>query len=54
MIDYLKKFNRDIRGASAIEYALIASLISIVIIGAATVLGTTLDSTFSSIASLLG
>ena len=54
MIDYLKKFNRDIGGASAIEYALIASLISIVIIGAATVLGTTLDGTFSSIAALIG
>ncbi len=39
-------FHRDERGATAIEYALIATLICVVVIGALTALGTTLSSNF--------
>jgi pilus assembly protein Flp/PilA len=40
-------------GATAIEYGLIASLIAVVIIGALTLLGSSLTSTFSSVAASL-
>jgi len=50
----IDQFKTDESGATAIEYALIASLISILIVGAATILGTTLTATFSNIATLLG
>ena len=39
----------DARGATAMEYALIASLISIVIITGLTAVGTTLSTFFSSV-----
>ncbi|AGK49566.1 flp/Fap pilin component family protein [Burkholderia thailandensis MSMB121] len=42
---------RDESAVSAIEYALIASLIAIVIIGAVQVVGTNLQSVFSTVAS---
>ncbi len=54
MVKSLDEFLSDESGASAIEYALIASLISIVIIGGATILGTTLEATYNSIATFLG
>jgi pilus assembly protein Flp/PilA len=44
---------RDESGATAIEYGLIAALISVVIIGAITLVGTNLSGTFASIASSL-
>lgn len=44
---------RDEQGTTAIEYALIASLISMGILTAATSLGTTLTSTFNSVATAL-
>lgn len=37
---------RDERGATAIEYALIAGLVSIVIVGAATSIGSSITSNF--------
>ena len=37
------------RGAAAVEYALLVTLIAIAIIGAVTLLGTTLSDTFDSI-----
>ncbi len=43
----------DDQGATAIEYALIAALISIVIVGAATSIGTSLTTTFNSVAAAL-
>lgn len=49
MILNLKKFLKDEDGATAIEYGLIAALISVVIIGAVGALGTTLNDTFTSI-----
>ncbi|MBO3034420.1 Flp family type IVb pilin [Burkholderia pseudomallei] len=42
---------RDESAVSAIEYALIASLIAIVIIGTVQVVGTNLQSVFSTVAS---
>jgi pilus assembly protein Flp/PilA len=47
-------FMTDQRGATAIEYALIAAGISIVIVVAVNSIGTSLNSTFSSISSQLG
>jgi pilus assembly protein Flp/PilA len=44
---------RDESGATAIEYGLIAALISVVIIGAITAVGTNLSSTFQSVANAL-
>ncbi len=41
-------FARDERGATAIEYALIASLIAVVIIGAVTSLGTAVGNLFTT------
>jgi len=46
----LKRWIADIRGAAAIEYSLIASLISITIIGALGTVGTNLAQTFTVIA----
>jgi pilus assembly protein Flp/PilA len=48
------RFVNDQRGATAIEYALIAAGISIVIVVAVNSIGTSLNSTFSSISSQLG
>jgi pilus assembly protein Flp/PilA len=44
---------RDENGATAIEYGLIAALISVVIIAAVTLVGSNLQGVFSSIASAL-
>jgi len=50
----LKKFLRNESGATAIEYGLIAALISVVIIGAVTTVGTKLNTTFTSVSGALG
>jgi pilus assembly protein Flp/PilA len=47
-------FLNDERGASAIEYGLIAALIAAVIIGAVTGIGEQVESTFVSICTSLG
>lgn len=49
----IKKFLLDDDGASLIEYALIAALISIVAIATLTQVGTRVDSTFQSIRDAL-
>ena len=43
------RFAQDESGATAIEYGLIAALISVVIIGAVSALGTTLTGVFEDI-----
>jgi pilus assembly protein Flp/PilA len=48
-----RRFLTDQVGATAIEYALIAAGISIVIVAAVNSIGTSLNSTFSSISSQL-
>ena len=45
----MRRFAADACGATAIEYALIASLISIVIVTATTQVGTKLSTFFSSV-----
>ena len=50
----LKKFLRDESGATAIEYGLIAALISVVIIVAVQTVGTNLQTTFNSVGGALG
>jgi pilus assembly protein Flp/PilA len=50
----IMNFIRNEDGATAIEYGLIAALISVVIIVAVTSIGQYLNNTFSSIGSSLG
>ncbi len=47
------RFLKDDSGATAIEYGLIASLISVVIITAVTTVGTNLQTTFNAVAGAL-
>ena len=47
----LRKFMKDDRGVSAIEYGLLATLIAVAIIVGATALGNALDAKFSSVAT---
>ena len=49
----LSRFVRDESGATAIEYGLIAALISVVIIASLQLVGTSLQSTFTSVNSAL-
>ncbi len=49
----LMKLLRNSEGATAIEYGLIAALISVAIIGGATAVGTGVNSTFTNISSQL-
>ncbi len=48
-----RKFVRDESGATAIEYGLIAALISVVIIGALSAIGTNLNTAFTNIGTNL-
>jgi pilus assembly protein Flp/PilA len=52
-MNLIARFVRDESGATAIEYGLIAALISVVIITAITTLGTNLSTVFNSIATKL-
>ena len=47
------RFIRDCSGATAIEYGLIAALISVVIITAVTSVGTKLSTTFTTVSGKL-
>jgi len=47
------RFVKDESGATAIEYGLIASLIAVAIIGAATTLGGKLSTTFQAVSDQL-
>jgi pilus assembly protein Flp/PilA len=49
----LAQLNVDKRAVTAIEYALIAALIAVVIVGAATQLGSKVASTFNNVSSEL-
>jgi pilus assembly protein Flp/PilA len=51
MKNLLNRFAKDESGATAIEYGLIAALISIAIIGAATQLGTNINNTLGKVAN---
>lgn len=47
------RFAKDETAATAIEYGLIAGLVSVVIIGAITLVGTNLTATFNRVAAAL-
>ncbi len=49
----LKKLIRDESGATAIEYGLIAGLVSVAIIGALQALGTQLNTNFGTITTAI-
>jgi pilus assembly protein Flp/PilA len=48
---FFSRFMKDESGATAIEYGLIAALISVAIITAVTTLGTNLSGTFTKVAT---
>ncbi len=51
MTELVRSFVMDESGATAIEYGLIAAIVSLTIIGATTLLGTTVRNTFTSVSS---
>ncbi len=54
MRNFIQSFARDESGATAIEYALIAALIAVVIIGAVTTLGTNIRDAFTTVGTAIG
>ena len=54
MSKFLSSFAKDESGATAIEYGLIAALISVVIVTALTTLGTNLNGTLGKVSGKLG
>ena len=48
------RFAKDESGATAIEYGLLAALISVVIIGVVKIIGTKLNASFTNISNNLG
>ena len=53
MTKIFKNFAKDESGATAIEYALIAALLSVAVIAALQTLGTKLSNTYSKIGSVM-
>ena len=53
-MNMIRRFLKDESGATAIEYGLIAALVSVVLIGVLTLLGNNLNTTFKSVANELG
>jgi len=53
MSKFLSQFAHDEAGATAIEYGLIAALIAVVIIGALTLVGTSLQAKLQNVADNL-
>ena len=53
IMKYVTSFIEDVRGATAIEYAMIGALVSIVLITAAKEIGSTLSDTFLTIGNTL-
>jgi pilus assembly protein Flp/PilA len=49
----MRKFLKNNKGATAIEYGLIAALIAVAAIGAMTTLGTKLSTTFGNVSNNL-
>ena len=52
-IDILKKLRTDESGATAIEYGLIAALVSVAAIGALTAMGDSLNTMFTAVSTSL-
>ncbi len=53
MLILLTRFRRDIRGATAVEYGLLAALIAVAIISGITAVGTKLSGTFDTLSGAL-
>jgi len=53
MTKIFARFMKDESGATAIEYGLIAALISVALIGGATALGSSLNTTFDNLSGTL-
>jgi len=53
MFKFLKLIKNDDKGATAIEYGLIAALIAVAIITAVTSVGTSLNGTFGNVSTAL-
>jgi pilus assembly protein Flp/PilA len=53
MRDFAKRFIQAESGATAIEYGLIVALIAVFIIGAVSLVGTSLSTQFNSVASTI-
>ena len=53
ILKILLTLKHDIKGATAIEYALIAALIAVVIISAVTLIGTDIANSFTTITNSL-
>jgi pilus assembly protein Flp/PilA len=51
LLNTLKRFIRDERGATAVEYGLITALISIVIMGSVNAMGGGLNNTFTDLST---
>ena len=54
MVHLIARLIRDERGATAVEYGLIATLIAVAIIGAAGLVGTNLNDLFQELAGYMG
>ncbi len=52
-INILKKIRKDESGATAIEYGLIAALVSVAAIGALTAMGGSLNTMFTTVSNAL-
>ncbi len=52
-INILKKVRKDESGATAIEYGLIAALVSVAAIGALTAMGNSLETMFQAVSNSL-
>ena len=53
MVKHIVRFMKEEDGATAVEYGLMVSLIAVVIVGAVTLIGTTLNTTFRAVAANL-
>jgi pilus assembly protein Flp/PilA len=53
MLSFLKGLRSDKRGVTALEYALIAALVAVVIIGGVSLLGTNISKVFSTVANTI-
>jgi pilus assembly protein Flp/PilA len=53
MLQHLRTVFGDKRGVTAMEYALIAALIAVVIIGAVSLLGSSVSKVFSTVATTI-
>jgi len=53
-MSFIRKFVKNNKGATAIEYGLIAALIAVAAIAAMKGVGTTLNSTFTNVSTQMG